>query len=276
MNTNRYLELRSEAIIGQLECELIEQEDYFVFRTPANPTYHYGNLLCLKVPLNSYSKTQWQQHFSSAFHDMPLVEHYTFCWPRALETEQVKNDFIDHGFSYEEVHVLSLLRKSFETPQEQNTEVTLRPLTTDNDWQQWLELSLAEQQGDYDQTSLRHFLTARMANYQALDHGGQGQYLGAFNADQLIGYAGLYHKNELARFQNVHVISKYQNQKIAKTLLSKLIAQAPAEVTTFVIVADEHYHATKLYQGLGFKVTERNCSVSWWPESQRVQDEEQA
>ena len=272
MNINLYLELRSEAIIGQLECELTEFDDYFVLRTPANPDYHYGNLLTVKCQLDTHTKSQWLQQFDNAFTDMPKVEHYTFCWPRNLEQVVTKNDFIADGFSYEEVHVLSLERGQFSAPSAFNSQVSMRELTNESDWQQWLNLSLAEQSGDYDPTGLSQHLQTRMANYQALGKAGCGVYMGAFIGEQLIGYAGLYHQAELARFQHVHVIPAYQNQNIAKTLLAMLINQAPKAVATFVIVADEHYHATKLYQSLGFTIAERNCSVSWWPQSQRIQD----
>jgi len=267
------LGFKSEYIISQLECELIERDDYIVMRTPANPIYYFGNLLALKTPLQNNTKKQWSAIFQNEFADMPEVTHETYSWvqPNADLTESIKA-FTDANYEYEEMHILSMPLTKFRTPTKLNEQVAIRELSSDADWQQWLNLSIAEQKGDHSSESLKKYLTGKLINYQNLSAHGHGQYMGAFIGDELIGYAGLYHLDDIARFQNVHVIPEYENQKIAKTILTRLISDLSSNVETLVIVADEHYHATFLYQSLGFKVTEREGSLCWWPERNRKEE----
>jgi ribosomal protein S18 acetylase RimI-like enzyme len=274
MSAFKNLGFKSEFIISQLEATLIEQPDYTVLQTPSNPNYYFGNLLALKIPLSTHSYLEWLRIFEGAFSNLPEVKHYTFSWVRPLEQNQAEiNAFTDANFKFEETHVLAMKRKDFQPAEWLNEDVTLRPLTTEQDWQQWVDLSIQGNTGDHDEQGLREFYNSQVDNYRRLNSKNLGEYLGAFLDNQLVGYAGLYHRAALARFQNVHVIPNHQNQKIAKTLLTRLIQRSPESVEQFVIIADEHYHATKLYQSLGFTIAERECSLCWWPDAQRKQTE---
>ncbi|TCS38736.1 GNAT family N-acetyltransferase [Reinekea marinisedimentorum] len=261
------LGFQSEYVINHLSCEVIEHDEFTVLRTPDNPNYYFGNMLALKVPLHSKSRSEWQQAFQQAFADMPKVKHETYSWPRCEQfNANSLEDFAKDHFAYEEDHILTQPRSTFTKPLTLNTEVSLRPLTSDTDWQQWMQLSIQEMNTEHDESSLRPYLLAKRDKYRKLEARGYGQYMGAFAGERLIGYAGLYHLHKIARFQSVHVIPEFENRKVAKTLLTRLIEQVNPHVETLVIVADEHYHATLLYQSLGFQVTERQCSLSWWPE----------
>jgi ribosomal protein S18 acetylase RimI-like enzyme len=272
MSVLQNLGFQSEFIINQLEATIIEQPDYTVLQTPANPTYYFGNLLALKIPLNTHSHLEWLRIFEGAFSNLPDVKHYTFSWVRPLEQDPTEiTTFTDANFKFEETHVLAMKRQEFEPTKVLNEDVILRPLSTEQDWQHWLELSIKENTGDHDEQGLREFLSLQIDNYRRLNSKNLGEYLGAFIDQQLVGYAGLYHRGALARFQNVHVIPDHQNKKIAKTLLTHLIQRTSESVEQLVIIADEHYHATKLYQSLGFKIAERECSLCWWPDAQRKQ-----
>lgn len=264
---NAGLGFKSEYVINHLNCEVIETDEFIVLKTPDNPNYYFGNQLVLKVPLHSKTRKQWQHAFRQAFADMPQVTHEAYSWQRGeqLPTNALQ-EFANDNFIYEEDHILTLPRSQFITPHQLNNQVSIRALRTEADWQQWMQLSIEEMTDTYQETNLRPYLIAKKTKYQQLETNGHGQYLGAFVGDRLIGYAGLYHLNNLARFQSVHVIPEYENQKIAKTLLTRLIEQVNPQVETLIIVADEHYHATLLYQSLGFKVTERQCNLCWWPQ----------
>lgn len=265
MDTATHLGLRSEFVIDHLESELIEEDEVIVLRSPLNQHYYFGNLLALKVPLDRYTPEQWQARFKQAFRDLPEVRHCTLQWLRSEPLPTNVKAFQQQGFRFEENHVLTLRRTDFTAPAKQNNDCHYRPLQSESDWAQWTALNIAEQFNEHREDELRPYLQGRIRNYRALEQQGYGETLGAFLGEQLIGYAGLYHWQNLARFQNVHVIEEHQNKAIARTLLTRLIERLPDTVSDLVIMADEHYHASDLYQSLGFAVTERECSLCWWP-----------
>ena len=268
MDNDHNIGFQSECIISQLESELEEKEEFIILRTPSKPMYYFGNLLALKVPLSQHTKADWLAIFDQAFAATKGIQHYTFSWSRQLSEEPV-SEFIDAGFEYEEIHVLTQQKADFIAPTQLNNDFLYRPLLSDSDWQQWVELSVSERQGNHAQDSYREFLSGQSANYRALAAQGLGEYYGAFSNNRLIGFAGLYYQASLARFQHVLVAPEFQNRGVAKALITNLIGRAPQTVSTLVILADEHYHASRLYQSLGFQVTERQCSLCWWPAEHR-------
>ena len=260
------LGFQSERVINHLESVVLERPDYRILRTPANPGYYFGNLLALKVPLHSQSMAEWQACFAQAFAQDPLVQHQTYSWrPGPDQNMTTVEAFVSAGFDYEQMHVLAATPDSFAAPDALNLEVHLRDLTTADDWQQWLNLARLDFLHNPNPESVERYLAGKIANYRQLSAGGYGRYLGAFIDHRLIGYAGLYQLDRLARFQSGLVLPEFENRNIAKTLLSQLVAQAPEHIKRFVIIADAHYHATGLYQRLGFKIVERECSLCWWP-----------
>lgn len=260
-----FLGLRSEYVISHLSSEFIDTDDVIVLSSPDDPNYYFGNLLALKIPLDCLSPTQWLQRFQERFQHLPAVKHCTLVWVREEPIPVNVSRFMQLGFDYEENHVLYLKREHFRSPDQLNVEVDYRPLVTDDDWSQWTSLNIAEQIESHTEEELRPYLAGRIRNYHALKQKGLGETLGAFHNGRLIGYAGLYHLNGLGRYQNVHVIPEFQNRHMARTLLTHLTQRLPETVDELVIVADEHYHASKLYQSLGFTIAERECSLCWWP-----------
>ena len=260
-----HLGLRSEYVINHLSSTFSEEEDVIVLRSPDDPNYYFGNLLALKVPLDSRTPAQWQTRFRELFRSVPEVQHCTLIWAREESTPANVREFQRLNFEYEENHILKVRREDFRVPERLNSEPEYRALQTTSDWQQWTALNIAEKLDDHREDELRPYLQGRIHNYQRLEEKGFGETLGAFQNGRLIGYAGLYHLDGLARFQNVHVIPSAQNRAIARTILTQLTQRLPDSVQELIIVADEHYHASALYQSLGFHIAERECSLCWWP-----------
>lgn len=267
MPVNDHLGLRSEYVINHQVSDFIEQNDVIVFRTAEQPDYYFGNLLALKEPLDSRTPAQWQERFREAFSELPGVRHCTLQWiredPQPVNVERFKA----LGFQFEENHILALNTSKFRGITEPFDGCSFRPLQSAEDWSQWIEMNIADQLEHHTEAELRPYLNGRVRNYQALSQRRLGETLGAFDGAELIGYAGLYHLNDLGRFQNVQVNEDRRNQGIARTLLTHLVERLPEGVDQLVIVADEHYHASALYQRLGFQIAERECSLCWWPKS---------
>lgn len=199
MPSARHLGFESEYIINHLDAVIIERADYWVHQTPSNPHFYFGNFIELKVPLSRYSKAQWLTIFADEFSNLPEVKHVTLSWSRNLHQEQL-TDFLTAGFEFEECHILAAKREQFKSPSLLNKTVRLQPITNPAQWQQWCDLAVKEDNNKHEEKSLREYLNKKSAYYQRLATNDFGETLGAFVGEQLIGYAGLFHLNDLARF----------------------------------------------------------------------------
>lgn len=288
LSFNAGLRFHSEYVVNHLNCILEQKYEFNIIRTPSNPIFYFGNFLALKIPLYRFDLNKWQAIFRDSFQHEPRVKHFTFTWERNIgntdsdhesNTSAIVKKFVAAGYEYEETHILTMNYDQFLQsntnikPLDKNIE--FREISSESDWQQWQDVGVENQDGDHSEESFRTYLADNILNYKNLAKNNYGEYLGAFIDGKIIGYAGMYFLEGVARFQDVRVIEGHQNKGIAKQLLIQLINRqkqkhgAVQPIETYVIVADEHYHATKLYQSLGFKITERECSLCWWPKENR-------
>ncbi|GGX42155.1 GNAT family N-acetyltransferase [Saccharospirillum salsuginis] len=271
MNLKTSLGIQSEYVVSHLESELDDRDDYLIFKTPNSPDYFFGNLLALKQPLASKTREEWEACFDEAFKSIAGIRHRTFLW-RYNENDlmEIVERFKQAGYQYQEEHILAMNSHDLITPDQLNTDFEIRPLTDESDWQQWVEIGVEARDEGHAESDFRHYRLGRMNIYRALDEQGCGRFYGVFDAGRLIGYAGVYHLNGLARFQDVMVLSGYRRRGIARTLIHHLAQWVAQYADRQVIIADAHYHATVLYQNLGFRIVEREAGLCWWPKAEAV------
>lgn len=261
------LGVHAEWVVAHLESTLEHQSEFSVLRTPASPSYYFGNALALHGRLESRDKTDWEAEFSAAFPDQRLTHHRTFIWTPTFSAPEAecRQTFENAGYKLNETHVLILPPGQAVTHMEVERGIEIRPLSDSNHWHQWLEMELAGRESGHAEEDYRAYLKTRERNYRALEMAGHGQFFGAFAGELLVGAAGIFHYQRLARFQYVRVIDDWQGRGIAKALLAHLSNWVQPHADTQIILADAHYHATTLYQNLGFRVTEHESSLCWWP-----------
>ncbi|WP_428240591.1 GNAT family N-acetyltransferase [Gynuella sp.] len=260
------LGVRSDYVVHHLRCEQQETDEYLITRTPANPYFYFGNTLALKVSLVSKSMLQWQALFCECFSGLPEVRHQTFIWVANDDMDEgLIQLFQQDGFLYEQNHVLSAGIEALQRPLAMDSEFVIRAFTEPGDWLQWYDeqmKSLLEQESGGDHQS---YLQQRLYEYQLLQQRQYGCQFGVFAGSRLLAYAGVYHLNGLARYQNVWVMPEYRNRGLARNLLFHMAEWVSQFAAQQVIVADANYHATLLYQGLGFQVVEHECSLCRYP-----------
>jgi ribosomal protein S18 acetylase RimI-like enzyme len=150
-------------------------------------------------------------------------------------------------------------------PARPNTEATYRPLTTDEDWAQQVELSRVGETTGYDLP----FVTARAAADRSLVDAGYGAWWGAFDGDRLLSSMGLFTASEgLARFQSVKTHPDARGRGLAGTLVHRVSRYGFEELgaRTLVMVADPDYLAIRIYRSVGFADTERQLQATRKPE----------
>ena len=150
-------------------------------------------------------------------------------------------------------------------PPRPNTTATYRPLTTDADWEQQVELDLA---GEDPGTHSLEFVTARAQAERRLVDAGDGAWWGAFEDGRLSASMGLFTASPgLARFQNVKTHPDARGRGLAGTLVHRVSEYGFGELgaQTLVMVADPEYLAIRIYRSVGFADTERQLQVERKP-----------
>lgn len=229
--------------------------------TPSNPTYYFGNFLLLDSPPGD--RTEMEQLFRHYFAERAGIEHYTFCW-RGIEKRDY-SEYVDAGYEYAENVVLTCNARQLVRPEKLNEEVSIRPLLSRADQEQWFAMIRDQRDAELGHYGTDRFIRWAIEEYNRLTQKGMGNFFGAFLGDVLVSVAGLYRSNGVGRFQQVVTDYRHYNKGICKTLLHSIAAQAFEDLHTLVIIADNNYHAARLYRSLGFRTSEYQSSLYWWP-----------
>ncbi|MEZ4633359.1 MAG: GNAT family N-acetyltransferase [Deinococcales bacterium] len=258
----RSLALQTDLFFTHFEGEVIDKKDYLVVLTPKNPSYHWGNYLIFKEAPKQGDFDLWQAIFQDeVLKRLPEVSHQLFAWDDPLGSEGEVADFLAGGFRLE--HSLALSTQQPIPPVKPNHDISCRPLNSDADWQQAFENQVACRDLSYEEVGYRLFKERQMKRYRDMAEAGLGSWYGAFLGKCLVADLGIFvgpsSAGSLARYQSVGTHPHYRRQGICGTLVyqSAQLAQQQNEIKRFVMVADEHYHAARIYESVGFKVFEK-------------------
>ena len=240
---------------------ITDRGTHLVVRTPDNPTFWWGNFLLLPdAPTEEGAAAEWLGEFERAF---PDARHRTFAIDRTTGTVDDLGAFIALGLDAEASSVMTA--EVVHAPPRPNTEATYRPLSSDDDWAQQIELARAgEDEAGYDLP----FVTARTRAERRLVEGGYGAWWGGFEGDRLLASMGLFTASEgLARFQNVKTHPDARGRGLAGTLVHRVSRYGFDELGagTLVMVADPDYLAIRIYRSVGFAESERQLQVERKP-----------
>jgi predicted GNAT family N-acyltransferase len=100
---------------------------------------------------------------------------------------------------------------------------------------------------------------------------GLGYWFGAFLHGQIVGDLGLYRDRGLGRFQSVETCPHFRRQGVCGRLIYEA-AQFGFHhmgLERLVMVADEAYHAAKIYEAVGFVPVCKEYSAYWWNRNKR-------
>ena len=260
----RTLAMRTEIAVSTYGCELVRrqpagQPGYWVVRTPDNPHYWFGNCLIFDAPPQDGDLERWLALFDREHAGCPSA-HRVFRVDSAQGEAGHAQPFVDAGFEIERAHILST--RSVVPPAKVNRAIDVRPLRSVSDWQAALALEVdvgIRDDGHREVEAFVSFQRDRQATYRRMVERGLGEVWGAFLGAKLVGKLGLFHVGKLSRFQHVATHHDHRRQGVCGTLVHRVSQQALAEVPSrcLVMLAFEDYHATRIYQSLGYRVTER-------------------
>jgi GNAT superfamily N-acetyltransferase len=247
------LAFRTDVAIRRMEgAAVTERDGYQVIRTPANPGFWWGNFLLLDAPPEPGTADDWLGRFAAEF---PDAKHVTFGIDDADADAVIPGDFTDAGLEPERSIVLTAT--GLRQPVHVNEEAEIRPLASDDDWQQTVDLGLRLAESDA-MTDLEYY-RGRAHSRRLITEQGRGAWFGAFDDGRLVAQLGVFCTGDgIARYQHVETDPAVRRRGLAGTLVWVAGQYGLEELAarTLAIVADEDGDAIRLYRSVGFTDSE--------------------
>ncbi|KFN17781.1 GNAT family N-acetyltransferase [Aeromonas bestiarum] len=254
----------TDLLFDRYQGNVVDHEQFWAVRTPDAPDYYFGNYLLLPTPPSDRDKGWLEASFDKLIGQDPRVQHRTFQWPLAAGQNSRVAGFVAAGYQYMECVVLALDALSWHQATAGDLATDARPFES-ADWDEWLTFELNERDPGHSVESYLPYLQSRRHLYEAMIADGLGQWWGIWREDQLVASCGLFFTDTMGRFQLVRTHQDWRNRGLCRQLLSQVARQGLSRVSQLIIVADEHYHAQRVYRSLGFTPVARIGSLCRWP-----------
>ena len=245
------LAFRTDLALLQLAGSEVElHESHVVVRTPDNPAYWWGNFLIFPEAPSREQLSAWEQLFVRSF---PQAHHRAYGVATAHGSRDDMAVLEQAGLHVDASTVMTAT--AVREPPRPNGSATYRRLTSDVDWQQQVELTLAGAEPHVE----RDFVVAKTAAQRRTVETGAGTWWGAFEGGRLLSSMGLFLASPgVCRFQDVRTDPEARGRGLAGTLVHEISRCGFDELgaTTLVMVADPDYIAVRVYRSVGFEDTE--------------------
>lgn len=263
----RSLAFRTDlALLRRSGSTVEDRGSHVAVRTPANPTFRWGNFDLLAAPPSADEVADVLARYDA---DLPEGDFRTFGVDGTGDQSAALAPLVAAGLRLEPSTVMTAT--SVHAPPRPNAEVTCRRLVSDDDWAQRVEVSVAVDEADPDTSSgdgYRLFAERRAAADRASCEAGGGGWWGAFVGDRLVATMGLVDAGDgLARFQMVETHPGHRGKGFAGTLVHRVAAYGFDELgaRTLVMVADPSYLAIRVYRSVGFVDSEVQTQLEQRP-----------
>lgn len=255
------LKNRTDFIFNKFNGEIVDRGNYMVVRTPDNPNYYWGNYLIFNQAPGMGDYQNWVEIFNREFSDYDKVDHHIFTWESDTASSTCR-EFINEGFDLEEGIMLATDDVIF--PQKYNSDIEVRPVSCDKEWQAVHELHYQLSPPEFLNDEFDDFKTKHLKQYRKMAEAGMGRWFGAWLGDTLVGDLGLFFEGKIGRYQNVGTHPDFRRQGVCQTLVYETgkIALDVFGVTNLVMEADANYHAAQIYETVGFRPRERSFDLT--------------
>ena len=235
---------RTDLFFSRLSGEVEDLGEYLCIRTPSNPTFWWGNFVLFKRAPEKDDANHWLEVFHL---EHPDAQHIAIGFD-GTEPGDVS------GFPLTLQTSSVMTANALHEPAHPIREAELRPLLNDADWDARLTLSRAVHNTWGD-----GFLERSNVSHRKQTEAGHGKFFGAFLDRQLVSSLGIFNTGDgLGRFQTVETHPQFERRGLCGTLthFAGQYALQGMNVQTLVMVADPLYHAQRVYESVGFRVTE--------------------
>lgn len=258
---------KTDLIFNQYDGTVVDRGDYIVATTTSNPNYFWGNLLIYKKAPVEGDLQNWKEDFRREI-THPATYHMTFGWDSPTGELGNAEEFIQDGFKLAQSIVLTATATV--RPPKYNPDVIVKPVVSDEDFETSIHIQVASGAEHLSKKAWEDFSRKQMTMYRRLIGHKRGQWFGAYLKDELVGGLGIFSDGDLGRYQVVSTHPDHQRKGVCATLVYHTAKYAfeTMKLKKLVMVADEHYHAAKIYESVGFAPTEKLVGVSWYDKSQ--------
>jgi len=213
-----------------------------------------GNFILLADVPGPGTGEAWLGRFAAEF---PMARHVALGVDTTSDEAVIPDEFAAAGLelSWGTVLVAAEVRP----PPHPNSEAEIRPLSSDDDWRQSVDLGIR----CFDGAEPTLFLERRAAVRRQLTQAGTGTWFGAFTGGRLLAQLGLFDVGDgLARYQHVETDPEARRQGLAGTLVwhAGRYGREVLGARTLVIVADRAGEAIRVYRSCGFADRESQLS----------------
>ncbi len=252
--------------LAVLDGVCTDRGEYFVARSPKEPGFYGGNLLVFSQVPQRGDFCHWMRCFAKEFLPFPDVLHVTFAWDKSDVIAEV-SEFIEAGFKLESTVVLTA--KVVKPPQFPNSQLQIRRITDDAGWRDVLRSQMLCREKAHGEEVYLQFATQRLLHYRLRVEKGEGDWFGGYLGGELVASIGIFYLDNTARFQVVVTVPSARRKGICGTMVHFIaeMTLARSEIDTLVMLADEEYHAAKIYESVGFLPTEHLQGLCRWPSS---------
>jgi GNAT superfamily N-acetyltransferase len=255
------LGFRTDLMLRLLEGgKAVDHGDYLTLHSPQNPAFWWGNFLLMPESALSDEAHRWISRFAEAF---PGAPHVAIGVDGTGGCTALPASYVGAGFQLECCTVLTAT--AVRAPPYRNEAAQYRPLETEVDWQQAVELRTACAD---EPAGPREFSERRVADQRRVAEAGHGAWFGAFLNGRLAAQLGLYSDGgPVARYQNVETHPSARRQGLAGTLVyhAGRYGLDTLGARTLVMVADPGYSAIRIYRSVGFADRETQVSLQREP-----------
>ncbi len=209
------------AILALDGSELSDHGDHLVVRTPANPTYHWGNFVFVRDRAAVGDAERWVRRFRAEFPDADWTAVGLITRPSqddawaALGLDLAVDDVL---------HTPVMPRQTALA-----ADYTVRRLETGDDWEQSVRRALAENlcTGEHDPAVFEPFIRAKVEARRSLCERGAAAFFGAFSraigddgsVGHLVADLGVVCCGRTARYQDVGTDAAHRRRGLASHLL---------------------------------------------------------
>jgi GNAT superfamily N-acetyltransferase len=261
----RSLGFRTDLMLLQLEGSSVERRDgYRVIRTPENPTFWWGNYVLLDEAPAAGTFDEALARFHA---EHPTAAHVAIGVDGTDGVLPEEEAIRAAGFGVDRLTVMTAT--SVHAPPRPNRDATYRRLVSDADWEQALDLQMANNT-EFEPVSHRAFTSIRLAAARRLAESGAGGWFGAFVDGTMRSGMGLFTDGSgVARFQAVDTHPDFRGRGLAGSLVEHVSRVGLDEfgAETLVMCADPDYLAIRVYRSVGFVDGETQLMIERKPPS---------
>lgn len=254
---------RTDLIFARFDGEVIARDGFIVVRTPANPSYWWGNYLLFDHAPGAGEAQSWLASFETQIAQrQPESRHITFGVDSAAPFE-LPAEFAQAGFERFASTVLTMRRDQLRAPRVTlGADLRFKVLELPADAAAAVELqAVSDDQRSESPAGYRLFRERQMQRYEAMARAGMGHWFGIVARDAggecLVADCGLFRApgGRLGRFQHVETHPLWRRRGLCTALIHAVCRHGfeTMGLDTLVIVADPDDVAIGLYEALGFE-----------------------